>query len=303
MGWSLRPPAIFLAIIGLVIPIPRTLAAPQTFNTALPVAEDEFIFREQLFFRSVGDDVSAADREIEVLGSVSVLGYGISSNFAAFIVLPYLDKEMRVTTIGGQRVTRKTDGFGDLRLFGRYTVYRSDALGRTFRVAPFLGVELPTGDHEDVDRLGILPAPLQLGSGSWDAFGGIVLTYQTLDYQIDIQASYKANSKANGFRFGDEAKLDTSLQYRLWPRDLSTGLPGFLYGVVEGNLISREKNEIAGARDSGSGGTSFFLSPGIQYVARRWIVEAIIQLPLFQELGGTALSDDFVVRTGFRFNF
>ncbi len=38
-----------------------------------------------------------------------------------------------------------------------------------------------------------------------------------------------------------------SLQYRLWPRELSGGVPGFLYGVVETNLIYQGKNEINGA--------------------------------------------------------
>jgi hypothetical protein len=218
-------------------------------------------------------------------------------------VLPYLDKELDVTTSGGQRVTRDTNGIGDARLFGRYTVYQDDAPGRTFRVAPFLGLELPTGDDDDSDSLGTLPAPLQLGSGSWDPFGGIVLTYQTLDFQIDAQASYKANTQANSFEFGDVARLDGSLQYRLWPRELGAGVPGFLYGVLEGNLIYQAKNDMNGAKDPNSGGTSFFLAPGLQYVTKRWILEGIVQLPVVQDLNGTGLEDDFILRAGFRFNF
>jgi hypothetical protein len=238
-----------------------------------------------------------------VLGAVSVLGYGVNSDLAIFGVLPYLDKELDVTTPSGQRVTRDTNGIGDARLFGRYTVYHDDAPGRTFRVAPFLGLELPTGDDDDSDSLGTLPAPLQLGSGSWDPFGGIVLTYQTLDFQIDAQASYKANTEANGFEFGDVARLDGSLQYRLWPRELGAGVPGFLYGVLEGNLIYQAKNEMNGAKDPNSGGTSFFLAPGLQYVTKRWILEGIVQVPVVQDLNGTGLEDDFILRAGFRFNF
>jgi hypothetical protein len=148
-----------------------------------------------------------------------------------------------------------------------------------------------------------LPAPLQLGSGSWDPFGGVVATFQTLDYQIDGQASYKVNTEANNFEFGDEARLDASLQYRLWPRELETGLPGFFYGVLEGNLIYQGKNESNGVKDQNSGGTTFFVSPGVQYVTKRWIAEAVVQLPVAQDLNGSALEDDFVVRAGFRINF
>lgn len=278
-------------------------AAPQTFNTALPVAEGEFVFREQFFYRKATDDPSPADRELEVLGAISVFGYGVNRDLAIFGVLPYLDKELDVTTPSAQRVMRDTNGIGDARLFGRYTVYQDDAPGRTFRLAPFLGLELPTGDDDDSDSLGTLPAPLQLGSGSWDPFGGIVLTYQTLEYQIDAQVSYKANTKANGFEFGDEVRLDGSFQYRLSPRELGPGVPGFLYGVLEGNIIYQAKNEINGAKDPNSGGTSLFLSPGLQYVTKRWIVEGIVQVPVAQDLNGTALEDDFIVRAGFRVNF
>ena len=90
-----------------------------------------------------------------------------------------------------------------MSLFGRYTVFRRDWPGRTLRIAPFVGLELPTGDDDETDAFGRLPASVQPGSGSWDPFGGVVITYQTLDFQIDAQASYVAQTEANDFEFGD----------------------------------------------------------------------------------------------------
>ncbi len=190
-----------------------------------------------------------------------------------------------------------------MRLFGRYTIFRDDVRGRTLRVAPFLGVELPTGDDDDEDALGPLPRPLQAGSGSWDPFAGVVATYQTLAYQVDAQAAYQVNTEDEGFELGDETRLDASLQYRLWPRELGAGVPGFLYGILEANLVHLGRNESGGSADPDSGGTTLFLGPGLQYVTKRWILEAIVQLPAFQDLNGTALEDDLVVRAGFRVNF
>lgn len=278
-------------------------AAPITFNNALPVAEDEFIWRELFLYRRATDDPGPADRELDVAGLISVLGYGINSDLAIFGVLPYLDKELDLTTGSGQRVSRDSNGIGDFSLFGRYTLYRHNAPGYNFNIAPFLGIETPTGDDNDRDRLGRLPAPLQTGSGSWDPFAGLVMSYQTLAYQVDAQASYKINTEDNDFEFGDEFAFDASLQYRLWPRVLGAGVPGFLYGVLEANLLHQEKNEINGSNDPDSGGTSFFLSPGVQYVTRRWVVEAIVQVPVAQDLNGSALEDDFIVRAGFRIAF
>lgn len=92
------------------------------------------------------------------------------------------------------------------------------------------------------------------------------------------------------------------MQYRLWPQELGAGVPGFLYGVIETNLLHQANNKIGGRDDSNSGGAQLFLSPGIQYVTRKWVLEAIVQLPVVQNLNGTALEDDFIVRAGFRVN-
>lgn len=277
-------------------------AAPESFNTALPVAEGEFVFREQFILDQSGDDPSGADRDRTAWALVSVLGYGATSDLALFGVVPYVDRSLDITQ-GGTRRTRSASGLGDISLFGRYTVFRRDWPGRTLRVASFAGLELPTGDDDETDSFGRLPASVQPGSGSWDPFGGLVLSYQTLDFEVDAQASYRANTKANDFEFGDVARLDGALQYRLWPRELGSGVPGFLYGVLEANLIHRDKDQVSGTNDPDSGGLSLFILPGLQYVTKRWIVETGVQIPVVQDLNGTALEKDTIFRAGFRLNF
>lgn len=194
-------------------------------------------------------------------------------------------------------------GLGDLTLFGRYTLYQHDLPGKTLRIAGFAGLELPTGEDDKHDALGRLPPSLQLGSGSWDGFAGLVVTWQTLDYQLDGQIAYRQNGEANNFEVGDELRLDASIQYRLWPTELGVGVPGFLYGVLELNVVKQGKNQLAGITDENTGGGTVFLSPGIQYVSRRWIWEAVLQKPVVQNLNGTTLENDYVLRTGFRVSF
>ncbi len=277
-------------------------AAPQSFNTALPIAEGEFVFREQYVLDQSGDDPSPFHRDRTAWALVSVLGYGATPDLALFGVVPYVHKSLDITEGGAQR-TRGASGLGDVSLFGRYTVFRRDWPGRTLRIAPFVGLELPTGDDDETDAFGRLPASVQPGSGSWDPFGGVVLSYQTLDFQIDAQASYAAKTEANDFEFGDVARLDASLQYRLWPRELGAGVPGFLYGVLETNLVYQHKNQVGGGDDPNSGGLTVFILPGLQYVTKRWIVEAGVQVPVVQDLNGTALEKDYIIRAGFRLNF
>ncbi len=290
------------AAIALLAAPGMAWSAPLTSNTALPVAKGEFVFRQQFVFDQSGDDPSGAGRDREAFAVVSALGYGVNRNLAVFGVLPYVDKRLGLT-VGGQRIARSARGIGDASLFARYTVFQKNWPRRTLRIAPFAGLELPTGADDETDSFGRLPPAVQPGSGSVDPFGGIVATYQTLDFQFDAQLSYKANIEANNFEFGDVARLDFSFQYRLLPRKLSGGVPGFLYGILEANLIHRDNDEIGGAEDPNSGGTTLFIVPGLQYVTKRWIVEAGVQLPAFQDLNGTALEKDYVVRGGFRFNF
>jgi len=278
-------------------------SAPITFNTALPVAKGEYLFREQLIFNQSGDDPSQLDRDRTVTAAVSVLGYGINSDLALFGVLPYQDKELNLT-VAGNRLSRSASGFADATVFARYTVYKQNKPGQNFRIAPFAGVKMPTGKDNDHDGLGKLPASVQLGSGSWDPLIGVITTYQTLNYQLDGQISYQAKNEANNFEAGDVTRLDGSLQYRLLPKTLSGGgTPGFLYGIIEANWINQQKNRINGVADKNSNGSRLFLSPGIQYVTRRWITEASIQIPISQDLNGLALENDYIGRLSVRVNF
>jgi hypothetical protein len=290
------------ALTALCLSAGTAWGAPITFNTALPVHEGGWVLREQLVFMKVDDDPTPARRDMEVTGLVSVLGYGVTRDLALFGMLPWFDKRLDMR-MGGQDLTRSEQGLGDLTVLARYTAYQHDAPGRTLRIAPFLGVKAPTGEDDARDGLGRLPPPAQPGSGSWDVLGGVVLTWQTLDFQVDSQLSYKANREANGFEAGDVAALDASLQYRLWPRSLGGGVPAFLYGVLEANLVHAAKDRVGGADDPNSGGTSLFITPGLQFVTRKWIVEAGVQLPVSQNLHGTALERDYTITGGFRINF
>lgn len=129
-----------------------------------------------------------------------------------------------------------------------------------------------------------------------------MLTWQTLKYQADAQISYRVNDEANAFEAGNIARLDGSYQHRLW-RSGAEGVPDYLYGVIEVNFIHQNKNRINGIDDPNSNGTRLFLSPGIQYVTRRWILEGAVQVPVVQDLNRTALENDYIIHAGMRFNF
>ncbi|WP_460034648.1 hypothetical protein [Methylothermus subterraneus] len=110
-------------------------------------------------------------------------------------------------------------------------------------------------------------------------------------------------SRGHNRKASDRLALDASWRQRLWPRRLTSGLPGFLYGVLEVNGSYQWHNHVAGRHDPDSGGWRLFLTPGLQVAARRWVVEGVVQLPVVQDLNGRALEDDWIVRAGFRIAF
>ena len=293
---------VLLIVAGMLLYSEPLAAGPITFNTALPVAQGEFILREQIQMLRSTDDPSLANRDLRVLAVPSVLAYGVTRNLTLFGIVPYLDKTSDFTSTAG-RQRRGASGLGDSTVLGRYTIYAGDRLGETIRVAPFLGLKVPTGEDTKQDSLGRLPQPLQLGSGSWDPLIGTTFTWLTFDWEFDAAVQYKRNSKANDFTVGDEARLDLSFQYRLWPRELGSGVPAFLYGVLESNLHWNDKNTAGNIRDPDSGGATWYLAPGIQYVTKRVILETAVQVPVVQRLNGLALKNDYIVSVGFRVSF
>lgn len=299
---KLRPcSGIGLALTLATLAAGRAEAGPITFLTSLPIAKSQVVIRGQYLLIRATDDPTPADRELTVNGVPLAVAVGLTPRLALFGIVPILNKSIGINTAIG-RVTRDATGLGDVVAFGRYTVYAVDRAEFTFRIAPFGGVKAPTGDDDAADAFGTLPRPMQLGSGSWDGLGGMALTWQTKQWELDADAGFKKNSEADGFRFGDEFFSDLSFQYRAWPRQLGVGVPAFLFAVVETNLTTQGRSEIAHRSDPDSGGTRWDIDLGLQYVTANYILEGIVQIPTVDRPNGSGLRNDFRFTTGLRWN-
>lgn len=271
----IRPVCVLIGAVSLyALPVG---AAPITTDTALPVAAEEFIARSQVIYsNSSGGVVDARSVVWE-----NVLGYGVSANWALFGVVP-----TAFTSVDpGAGLAEDLNGIGDVSLFARYTAYKLNGQGYTFRVAPFAGVELPTG------RSGI-------GSQSTDPFAGLVVTYLNNDFEIDLSARYQVNTPSEGLNRRDTLNIDGSLQYRVLPRRLGSGVPRFLYAVGEVNYVRTDAGETTnGPRET------LFLTPGLQLVAPTYIVEGAMQIPVHHTRAPGTLEPDFTARFGIRTPF
>jgi len=262
------------------------LAAPITFNTALPVSEDEIILRQQIIYSEAGGDLNGISRDIATWSSVTAIGFGVDEKLALFGVVPIIRRDVEI----GNTETRMS-GLADTKIFARYQIYRKDGQGTTTRIVPFLGVNLPTG------KTGIT------SDGSTDIFGGLIFTQASTDWNFDGQVRYVANGQKNGFARGDEKSLDASIQYRLNSSNETADVGGYIFAVLEASIAHSSQNKIAGNSDPNSGGTVAYISPGLQYATKRWIGEAAVRIPVVRDLNGSALRPGIAVIASARFNF
>ena len=112
------------------------------------------------------------------------------------------------------------------------------------------------------------------------------------------------NTEGRDTELGDDLRYNLAYQVRVSPWDWpERGTPSQIYLVLEANGNTRRKTFASGETLADTGGTTVFLSPGIQFVTRRVIYEASVQLPVIQNLNGNQVETDFVAGAGFRIQF
>jgi len=256
-------------------------------NVALAVAEDEGIFRSQIRYQRATDDPLETGRERDVIVLPQTLVYGVTSRMTSFITLPIV-VHRRIEA--GDGSVRRDEGLGDLRILARYTFFIDDyAPLSTRRAALIAGMKFPTG----TDRI---------GTESFDPIFGAVGTWASNRHEIDLDSLYTVTTKRRDFEAGDEFRYDLAYRYRLWPARFGKRLLQF-NGLLELNGRWTDKARANGTSIAASGGNILFLSPGVQFIAKRYIVEASIQVPVWQDLNGSQLEDDWTAVLSMRIPF
>ena len=265
-------------------------AAGINTNVALPVREGGYVYRTQVRFLGASDDPTSLDRDIDVFALQNVLLYGATSRTTLFGILPYISRSVDFTQAGA-RQTDDTDGFGDLTFLVRQTIYARDAVQRTSRLGLLGGLEIPSGKQE-------------FSSHSADFLLGSVYTLQDGRHELDADLLYKINTEGRDLQLGSELQYDLAYEVRILPWDWpERGTPSQIYLVLEANGRTSRRAFSDGTELSDSGGTVVFVSPGIQYVTRRVIYEATLQIPVIQNLNGGQVETDLAAGAGIRIQF
>ncbi len=284
-----RSACLLLLTVLLIGPLSSSLqAAPATFITALPVSQDQLLARFS-FNPTLSSNPSAPSggTQLNNYQFPETFLYGLTDKIALALDARQGFSSMQEGLPQGSQ-NLSAAGAGDTLVFARYTLFSIDHPGNTFRIAPLLGMYLPTGYYDKSNASGLLPAALQNGSGSVDPFLGLTAAFYNRHYGWSWDATYRHNPPApGGFDLGDEARTDGEFEFRIFPHSLpSSYLPNELWGVFETNLISNNRSEIAGNLDSASGGFSWLFWSGFDYATLHWELGAEVGIPVVQNLNG-----------------
>lgn len=255
-------------LFGFIIVL-NLQAIPINTSVALPVATGNAVFRLQSkFFKS------DSDRHL----FVAAVAYGLSRRTTLI-----------VSSLGVSK--GPTKGMGDSSILVRQTVLQFDAPLYTSRLGLLGGVKLPTGVDE-----------VTTNSTDWRAGG--VYTMQSDQHEFDSSVIFHVNTTGSGIKMGDRILHDLAYQIRISPWHLpETGVPSQWNLVVELNGIFSEKNRVSGATDPNTGGYQLFLSPGVQWVSQKIILEFLFQKPVVQNLNGSQMQEEYRLLSGTRFQF
>ena len=290
---------LIVAVLGcaFLFPLTDALAQGPPINTDTPimlgvsgggVRSFGKITRKATLLRDGTEISDTLDRNITAWVTPVALPYNLySDKLQIGLIFPYVNINLDKTT-----GDVSSSGIGDIKLSAKYLVYQLDRKNKTVRVASKAGVKLPTGDED---------AQPALGTGTTDYFFSTVAGWIEKRVGVYLEGIYNVNTSRDALDFGNSFSYNLALGYRLLPAVYETYPSPQINGYLELDGTTVAKSEVNGAKDDNSGGTTLFLSPGLQYVGGRgWLVETSFQYPIINEPNGTQLATDWTISFGTR---
>ncbi len=222
---------------------------------------------------------------------------------------------------GDTTFTTRSKGLGDLKLTALYRFYLE-----ANRKAHFgLGLSLPTGSISEKDQLPAMggatnqqmPAPMQLGSGTFDLLPALTFVQQFEAWSYGAQARgvlRLEDENSHDYRLGHEFELLGWAGYNLteW-LGLNTGLSYTHKGKLKGeqqdvNTVGPNGKSVTTAFGDNYGGERVDAIFGINLYVPKGVLKghriaADIRLPLWQDLNGLQLETDLAFTLGWQMAF
>jgi len=232
---------------------------------------------------------------------------GITDWMTGMVMVNYLDNDMDHITYnmaGTSQIgtfTTESSGFGDTEVAAIMRLYDNGAHG----VKATMGVSLPTGSIDEEDDVLTpmsttptlrLPYMMQLGSGTYDLKPRLTYTYLSDDWTFgaDYAARIHMGRNDEGYTRGDWHQISAWAGYQF---DETLGLSTSLKARTEDRIDGQDANITAPVQtadpDNYGGEKIHWGVAGAWKFHKQQTVKADVSIPLYQDLNGPQMEDDY----------
>ena len=139
--------------------------------------------------------------------------YAPGDKITLMVMTNYLSNEMDHITAMGGTFTTQSSGFGDTKISAMYKFFNKNRQ----QLHGQIGVSIPTGSIDEMDVTPasapnevILPYPMQIGSGTWDAILALTFLKQwnTISLGTQARTTLRIGENDNEHRLGNKYSLN-----------------------------------------------------------------------------------------------
>ncbi len=234
-------------------------------------------------YRSIADPNSILDQaypnseeQFQVLNLR--LGWQLSRRWQILLDQPY-----SFQTRQSEATIIQQNGWGDSRISALYSLFNnldSARMGWRHQLRLGSGLELPTGQDQQLTENGLANANFRLGSGTWDSQAQIAYTLQNRNWGIHTELMYQwLGSRSDDYQYGNPWQGSISLyrNNRLGASQLLTRLG--LY------TESAQMDADQGYYLPHTGGSFLFGQAGAELYWNRFALGVQTQIPIVQDWG------------------
>jgi hypothetical protein len=242
-----------------------------------------FLFRQTVEYQKFGHDPSGLDRDIEQFRFNTQLSFGLTKDLTIIGQVPLYHRSVDSPAEG---VSNDDFDLGDANITLKLRLWQHDTGPvDTMRLSLLAGLDLPIGQEP-------------FGNGGWDPMIGAVFTAIRDRHGVNLAARYQFNTHQRSEApidvdggIEDTLFVDAAYLFRLAPQQWAADIHGAWYAMAELSTTYETNGDV-----------EVRLAPGIMYEARNWVIEAMVQVPVYDDLDHRP-ETDFVLGFGFRVLF
>lgn len=246
--------------------------------------------------------------QMHMLGAM----FAPSDRITLVTMLNYISNEMDLITAMGGEFSTESSGFGDVKVAALYKFFNKNKQQLHGQV----GISIPTGSIENADitpasapKETILPYPMQIGSGTWDAELALTYLKQWSLFSFGSQAKtiLRIGENNNEYTLGNKYNLNNWVAIKT--KDWLSFSGRFEFGVIEkikGANPALNPMMVLTADTANSGMTYANAGIGCNLYAFKGNLKNLrlgveVILPLFQNMNGVQLKNKESLNLGLQY--